>query len=326
MNAKPQIVFFGTGPVSLACLEGIASAFTLEAIITKPDRVAPNGRTHAHPVREWAESRHIPVHQVGSKLELTNLFNGHTFTSSTGLVVDFGIIIPAAVIAAFPRGIINSHFSLLPLLRGADPIVFAILEGHTKTGVSLMKIVPALDEGDLIAQEEYPLAPDITAPLLTAALSDISNSLLQEYLGRYITDDIKSWPQDSQTTPTYTRRLTKTDGTLDWTKPAVRLEREVRAFLGWPGSRTRLFGREVTVTAARVVDQTEAATAADDVTHLDFRKPGTVFRGWPDRLFVVTGDGVLEILQLTPSGKRPMDTAAFLRGVPGDIFKRDTRI
>jgi len=316
---KPQIIFFGTGPVSLSCLEGIYDAFQIEAIITKPDRVAPSGRAHLHLVREWAEAHGVPVHQVADKAALTKLFKQQQFESSTGLVVDFGLIIPAAVITAFAHGIINSHFSLLPLLRGADPISFAILEGHAQTGVSLMKIVPQLDEGDLIAQEPYLLSPGATTPELTSALSDVSNALLRQYLPKYIKDEIEAWPQDTTVTPTYTRRLTKADGVLDWRKPAAMLEREVRAFLGWPGSRTTLFDRAVTVTATRIVDQLEVASAADAVTHLDFQRPGTVVRGWPDRLFVVTGEGVLEILHLTPAGKRPMDTAAFLRGLPGQI-------
>ena len=230
---------------------------------------------------------------MADKKALASLFEKQNFASSTGLVVDFGMIIPEAVIKAFEHGIINSHFSLLPLLRGADPISFAILEGHSQTGVSLMKIVPKLDEGDLIAQEPYMLPPSITTPELTTALSDISNTLLATYLPSYSAGAIQPWPQDATIAPTYTRRLTKADGVLDWRKSARLVEREVRAFIGWPGSRTlTLFTREVTVTAARVVSQLEVASAADTVTHLDFQRPGTVLRGWPDRLFAVAGDGV----------------------------------
>ncbi len=308
---KPRIVFFGTGPVSLACLEGIYDAFEIEAIITKPDRVAPNGRTHEHPVRSWAEAHAIVLHQVASKAALTELFERQQFSSTTGLVVDFGMIIPEGVIATFTKGIINSHFSLLPLLRGADPISFAILEGHERTGVSLMKIVAELDEGDLIAQEPYELPASVTTPELTAKLSDISNALLREYLPRYIDGEIEPWPQNATIAPTYTRKLSKADGELDWRKPAATLEREVRALIGWPGSRTALFDRPVTVTAARVVSASEIPEEADQAI-------GSVVRVWPDRLVVATGEGALEILQLTPAGKRPMGAASFLRGLPTD--------
>jgi methionyl-tRNA formyltransferase len=315
MSMKPQIVFFGTGPVSLQCLEGIYDVFELEAIITKPDRVAPGGKTHEHPVRAWGEEHGIPVHQVASKAELQKLAARAAFTSQVGLVVDFGMIIPAAVIDSFPLGIINSHFSLLPLLRGADPITFAILEGRANTGVSLMRIVPALDEGDLIAQESYVLPDGITTPALTRELGDMSNSLLREYLPKYITNDITPWTQPiKDLEPTYTRRLAKQDGVIDWSRPAVQLEREVRAFIGWPGSRTRLFDRDVTLTAVRVEDYNDSS--ADDVTNPASAKPGDVLRHWPDRLSVAAGRGSLEILQLKPAGKREMNVADFLRGIP----------
>jgi methionyl-tRNA formyltransferase len=237
---------------------------------------------------------------VADKVALAKLVAGARFGSRVGLVVDFGIIIPAEVIASFELGIINSHFSLLPRLRGADPISFAILEGHDETGVSLMRIVPALDEGPLIAQESYRLPSDVTTPLLTQELSDMSTTLLREYLPKYIIGDITPWPQEAAVTPSYTRRLTKRDGELDWQKPAVELERQVRAFIGWPGSRTRLFGRDVTVTAAQVVAPAEVAANVP-----------------PDRLLMPCGgDSVLEILKLKPAGKREMAAADFLRGLP----------
>ena len=308
---KPQIVFFGTGPVSLNCLEGIYDVFEIEAIITKPDRIAPSGSAHEHPVKLWGQTQGIAVHQVADKRALEALSKRQRFQSQVGLVVDFGMIIPEPVIEAFPLGIVNSHFSLLPALRGADPITFAILEGLNETGVSLMKIVAAMDEGDLIAQLPHRLLPDITTPELTAELGDVSNLLLREKLPKYIMNDIKPWEQDvNKTKPTYTRRLTKADGLIDWTKPAAQLEREVRAFIGWPGSRTRLLSREVTLTAVRVIDPAEL----EDTTAAK-AKPGTPLQVWPDRLVVATGEDTLEILQLKPAGKREMATAEFLRGL-----------
>ena len=298
---KPQIVFFGTGPVSLSCLEGVDDAFEIEAIITKPDRVSPSGKPHAHPVRSWGAAHQLPVHSVAGKQELAELIQRHSFSSRLGLVVDFGVIIPREVIASFELGIVNSHFSLLPQLRGADPISFAILEGLPETGVSLMQIVPALDEGNLLAQEKLATPPHATTSVLTQELSKLSNRLLHRELPRYAAGQIKPWPQSGA--PTYTRRLTKSDGLIDWTKPAIRLEREVRAFLGWPGSRTTLWGQEVTVTAATVSVTPEAA-----------HQPGTILEGHPNRLLVATGDGVLELLCVKPAGRREMDAAAFLRG------------
>lgn len=298
---KPRLVFFGTGPVSLSCLEGIRNDVEIEAIVTKPDRTSPSGRQHAHPVREWGEAHGIPVHQVSGGGELGELMQQGGFSSRVGLVVDFGVIIPEVVIDSFELGIVNSHFSLLPKLRGADPITFAILEGLDETGVSLMQIVPALDEGDLLAQAKLAIDVNITTPQLTAKLSELSNELLRRELPRYIEGKITPQPQPDGAT--YTRRLTKADGVIDWQKPAVRLEREVRAYLGWPGSRTTLLGREVTVTQARVASEGTKSSG----------KPGnhSILDG---EVQVQTGDGILAIQRLKPAGKAEMDVGAFARG------------
>ncbi len=317
--AKPRIVFFGTGPVSLQCLEGIYDAFEIEAVITKPDRRKPNGQLHEHPVRQWAESFSIPVYQVADAASLERLFAGETgqnLTSQAGLVVDFGVIIPPVVIRHFPLGIINSHFSLLPKLRGADPITFAILEGLKKTGVSLMSIVAKLDEGPLIAQQSYAVPPETTTPALTRELGDLSNVLLREQLPKYLAGGITLQPQDPKLHPSYTRKLTKQDGVIDWKRPATELERQVRAFLGWPGSRCQLFGREVTLTAVRVASRSELAPALPSDISTAELQAGAPVRSWPDRLFVIAGQDALEILSLKPAGKREMSAADFLRGLP----------
>jgi len=302
---KPRIIFFGTGPVSLATLEGIHQVFEVEAIITKPDRVSPSGRTHDHPVKQFGADHSIPVHQVATEHMLQELVVQQRFTSRVGLVVDFGMIIPAQTIDAFELGIVNSHFSLLPQLRGADPITFAILEGLKTTGVSLMTIVPALDEGDILVQQEYTIPAGATTPDLTDALVELSNQMLIEDLPRYIEGQLPPAPQEG--VPTYTRKLTKTDGEIDWQKPAIRLEREVRAYSGWPGSRTQLLGKEVIVTASHVLVGNPPTDGEST--------PGRVITH-DNVLQVAAGDGGwLAIDRLKPAGKREMDAAEFLRGI-----------
>lgn len=303
---KHSMVFFGTGPVSLRCLEGIHAHFTIEAIITKPDRISPKGSRHAHPVKSWAESHAIPVHQVDTETALKTLWSSQQFSSRIGLVVDFGITIPETIINSFEYGILNSHFSLLPQLRGADPISFAILEGLPQTGVSIMKIVPRMDEGDLLSQETYPLTPTITTPELTEALSELSNKMLIRDIPRYLEGEIIPEPQNPNITPTYSRKLTKQDGIIDWTKPATALERQVRAFIGWPGSRTKLFGRDVTITATHTL-------VGKEWTHRS-AAPGTIIARPEAPLAVMTGDGALAIDSLKPASKQEMSGADFVRG------------
>ena len=303
-TTRTSLVFFGTGPVSRTCLEGIGDHFDIEAVVTKPDSRSPHGHPHPTPVKDWAKAHNRPLYQPASAAELTELVTPSPFKSSVGLVVDYGLLIPAPAIAAFPRGIVNSHFSLLPEWRGADPITFAILSGQPTTGVSLMVIVPALDEGDLIAEASYSIVHDATTAQLTEALSRLSNQLLIEKLPSYAVGQLKPHPQDRTRTPTYSRKLTKADGIIDWSKPAAVIEREIRAYLGWPGSRTTIAGVDVIVTSAHIDHST-----SDQPT-------GTPLRTASGELGVATGTEVLVIDSLKPAGKRDMTARDFLAGHP----------
>src|SRR5687768_14480973 len=229
MSTLPKIVFFGSGPVASATLAGLLPHFAIEAIITKP---RPEGHRGSVPVLEFAEANKLPVFTPRNKAELTELFTTATFTAPVGLVVDYGIIISRSVIDYFKLGIVNSHFSLLPEWRGADPITFSILSGRPETaGVSIMLINEKLDEGELLAHKPFALPPHMTTPDLTDELVALSNHMLIETLPKYIAGSITPYPQPA-TEPTYSRKLTKQDSILDVTKPADQLEREVRAFAG----------------------------------------------------------------------------------------------
>lgn len=290
MARSSTIVFFGSGPVAAATLRGLLEAgFVFEAIITKP---RPQGHRGSVPVLEMAEEYNLTVFTPQNHRSLTDLFKTRSFKSPVGLVVDYGIIIAGEVIKSFPKGIINSHFSLLPEWRGADPITFSVLSGQGQTGVSLMLINEKLDEGELLSQEAIPLPDDITTPVLTKELITISNFMITRDLPKYLDGDIKTYPQPNSA-PTYSRKLTKEDSILDFNKPAKVLEREIRAFRGWPKSKATLLGKyHIVVLKARV------ATSPTD-----------------GALVLSAGDTTyLEVLQLTgPSGKT-MSGEAFLRG------------
>lgn len=291
MSQSSTIVFFGSGPVAAKTLEGLVKAgFAFEAIITKPRAEKHRGSV---PVLEFAEDHKFPLFTPTNKAELSQLFSSHHFSSPVGLVVDYGIIIAKDVIEAFPKGIVNSHFSLLPQWRGADPITFSILSGQKETGVSLMVINEKLDEGELIAEEKLSISPDTTTPMLTDQLITLSNSMITRYLPGYIAGDINTYSQSVNVPPTYSRKLSKEDGLLLQNKPADQLEREIRAFRGWPKSKITLLEKYVVVvTKARVANSSS------------------------DGALVVpcAGNTYLEILELTaPSGKT-MSGADFLRG------------
>lgn len=294
MSDNISIVFLGSGPVALRSLKLLSEQFTIEAIITKP--------VTTHEMQATLPG--VPVHAVSSRRELDELLASRPFKSTLGVLIDFGIIVSQAAIDAFPYGIINSHFSLLPDLRGADPITFAILSGQPETGVSLMLLSAGMDEGPLLAQAPYHMQSGETTPSLTDILIDMSDAALKEIIPKYLDHAIDPAPQEAVTlavskAPTYSRKLKKDDGRIDWKKSATQIEREIRAFIQWPKSYTTLAGRDVVITLAHASDSQG--------------EPGTVHVEGK-RLLVACGEGSLEIDRLKPAGKPEMDASAFLAG------------
>ena len=297
------IVFFGSGPVASESLELLAQTFTIEAVITKPR--PPHHRGDV-PVLETATQLNLPIIEVSTKVELTEKVMAAHLSSQVAVLIDFGIIVPQAVINAFPLGIINSHFSLLPEWRGADPITFAILSGQKQTGVSLMLLVEKMDEGPLLAQGDYDIEPNETTPTLTDNLIQLSYSMLSEVLPAYVAGSIQPVPQDiaANESPiplaiSYSRKLSKDDGILDWQKPAEQLEREIRAYQGWPKSRSKVGDIDVVVTKAHVEELQLA--------------PGEL-RATNKTLTIGAQRNALAIDALVPAGKKEMSVGAFMAG------------
>jgi methionyl-tRNA formyltransferase len=288
------IVFFGSGPVAAASLAFLADHFTLEAVITK---AAPPHHREPAPVEIIARERGLSLLFANTKAELDQLIDSQHLQSRLGIIVDYGVIVSQATIDAFELGIINSHFSLLPRWRGADPISFAILAGDDKTGVSLMLIEPTLDTGKILVQKSIKLEPTDTTPTLTAKLIDLSNQLLREYVPKYLAGTVTPRAQPHPDRVTYSRKLTKEDGIIDWTKPAEQIEREIRAHADWPKSRTELAGKEVIITQAHV--------------------------GTDGPLTMPTGQGSLVIDKLKPAGKAQMTAADFIRGYLRSVHSPD---
>lgn len=286
---KDSVVFFGSGPVAVKSLIFLKNKFEIEAVITKPatlqemTQIVPGASSKA----------------VKNKEELTQFISTKPFKSHLGIIVDFGIIVDRAVIDYFPLGIVNSHFSLLPEWRGADPITFAILSGQSKTGVSLMLIDEQLDTGKLLTQKSLAIPPEATTPSLTADLINLSNALLFEYLPLYTDGKIKPRAQPHPDRATHSRKLTKTDGVINWTKPADQIEREIRAYINWPKSQTRLAEKDITILKAHTIDEQG--------------EPGTVVVTGKE-LMVYCGKDALIVEMLKPAGKREMSSQEFLAG------------
>lgn len=300
-KTSETIVFFGSGPVAAKSLESLLKIFSIEAIITKA--VPPHHKESA-PVETLAKTTNVKLLFANSKAELDSIFSSHNFRSRLGVIVDYGVIVSQAVIDSFELGIVNSHFSLLPEWRGADPITFSVLSGQPKTGVSLMLIEPTLDTGKLLAQKSLSILRDETTESLTEKLIELSNKLMSEYLPIYLAGSIKARAQPHSDRATYSRKLTKEDGIIIWDKPAVQIEREIRAYKLWPKSRTTIAGKEVTIAEAHTKDSTGKAgeIAIEN-----------------DELVAYTGSGCLIIDRLKPDGKREMSGKEFIRGYGSKI-------
>lgn len=300
------VVFFGSGPVAAASLELLAKHQPIECVVTKPRPAHHKGDV---PVLRIAEQLKLPVVEVSTKSELSQKIAEQNFSSQLGVLIDFGIIVRQDVINSFELGIVNSHFSLLPDLRGADPITFSILSGQKQTGVSLMLLVEAMDEGPLLAVEFCELTGKETTPELTEKLIYLSDSLLKGSLTGYmqgkhkvidqlkISEQITNYPSK----PTYSRKLSKSDSIIDLQKPAIQLEREVRAFIEWPKSRTNIADKDVVITKAHI-----------DLNRDKKRPLGAYMHG--KELLLQTAEGILVIDELKPAGKAAMNAAGFING------------
>jgi methionyl-tRNA formyltransferase len=205
-------------------------------------------------------------------------------------LVAYGKIIPKRIIDIFPHGIINIHPSLLPKYRGPTPIEQAILDGASKTGVSLMQLAPEMDAGPVFTQEEIALKGTESKEELAEQLLQTGAKLLAANIHAILDGSLKPTSQDDSDA-TYTQLIKKQDGLVEWNKPAEQLEREVRAYLGWPKSRAEIFGHETIVTKARVAK--------------DHEDGGLVIQCKP---------GWLEIQELTAPSGRTISGTEFLRG------------
>jgi methionyl-tRNA formyltransferase len=293
------IVFFGTDAFSVPSLIRLIEAgWNVVAVVTKPDAPTGRGRQITEPaIKRLAVSQGITVFQparlgdIEADLKVLN--------AEIGIVVAYGKIISATMLTIFPRGFINIHGSLLPRYRGAAPIEAAIINGDSETGVTLMQLEAGMDTGPTYDESKIQLDGTENREELYERLAELGADLLVEHLPAILEGQIVAIPQDSSAATTVTR-INKTDGIIDWSKPAEILEREIRAYQGWPGSRTQIAGADVTITAAHI---TAGAGSG-----------GTAFTTEDGDLAVYAGGGALIIDTLKPAGKREMSGRDFLRG------------
>ncbi|HIZ82340.1 MAG TPA: methionyl-tRNA formyltransferase [Candidatus Mediterraneibacter pullistercoris] len=313
-----RVIFMGTPDFSVETLEAlIAAEHDVCLAVTQPDRPKGRGKeTQASPVKEKALFHGIPVYQPRRVRDPECVEELRKYHADVIVVVAFGQILPASVLELTPYGCVNVHASLLPKYRGAAPIQWAIIEGETVTGVTTMQMDEGLDTGDMIMKTEVPVSEDETGETLHEKLSAAGAALCVETL-RALEDGTAVFEKQGESPTAYARMLTKELGNIDWTEPAVRIERLVRGLNSWPSAYTYWNGKLMKIWRAEVL-QTQPEDAGDI-------RPGTIAAVGRDSFTVRTGDGDLRILEVQMPGKKRMETGAFLRGntmETGDVLSR----
>lgn len=305
-----RFVFMGSPPFAVPVLDHLLeSSHECLALVTRPDRPRGRGRgVQTSPLVERARARGIPTLQPETTRDETFLQALRDLAPDVLMVASYGEILRTPILELAPHGALNVHGSLLPRWRGASPIQRAVLAGDEVTGVSVQRIVLALDQGDVLLAKETPIGPDETSGDLFERLADLGGRAAVEALDQLEDGSATFTPQD-EAGVTHAKKLTKADGWIDWSRPAPELERFVRGMNPWPGARTTLSdGRQLRVHGSRVVADPSAVEGAGSPG-----PAGTMLLAG-ECLVVRTGDGLLELTRVQPQGKKAMDAADFLRG------------
>jgi methionyl-tRNA formyltransferase len=306
MNKKLKIIFAGTPDFAVPTLKALLADadFDVVAVITQEDK--PVGRKQIltpPPVKVAAEENKIKVYQP-AKIKLIK-DEIAAIAPDFLIVVAYGKLLPQAILDIPKYGCINVHASLLPRWRGAAVIQAPILAGDAQTGVTIMKMDAGLDTGPIIAHMAVNVLPNETAETLHDELSALGAKILPETLKAFARGEMELKPQDENQV-TYVLELKKEDGKIDWKKPAVEIERMVRAYTPWPST--------FTISDLRFSNKTiKIISAENNILPVNKFKIGEVFLD-DGKMAVQTGDGALVIKKLQLEGGKPMGAEDFLRG------------
>jgi methionyl-tRNA formyltransferase len=310
-----RILFWGTPDFAVPPLRALlGEGFDVVGVVTQPDR--PRGRSRSRldpsPVKEVALVEGLPVLQPERPRGDAFMDDVRALAPDLSVVVAYGHILPRAVIDLPPLGTLNIHGSVLPLLRGADPIRAALLQGFASTGVSIMRMVPALDAGPVLHVLETPIADDETFGELWERMSELGALALVEALALLESGAGREVPQDDARA-TYAPKTEREDARLDWTRAAEDVARAVRAYDPRPGAFGVLRGAEVKLFGARPVLVEERP----DVT------PGEVVALGADGVVIKCGEDAVRVTHVQPAGRPRLAAGAWAngRGVElGDVF------
>lgn len=296
-----SVVFAGTPDFSVPALEALsASRHRVLAVYTQPDRPAGRGQQLAmSAVKQCALRHRLPVEQPPTLRDQAAVERLASWNADVMVVVAYGLILPADVLAIPALGCLNIHASLLPRWRGAAPIHRALLAGDAETGVTIMRMDVGLDTGPMLLERTTPIAAADTAASLHDRLAAMGAQALLEALDRLIDGSITARPQPEGGV-TYAAKIRKDEAIIDWSRSAPEIARQIRAFNPWPVAETRWNGQQLRIWEASVTDA--AATAA----------PGTVVSAAATGIRVATGSGLLNLLRVQLAGRKAVSAAEFL--------------
>ncbi len=300
-----SIVFMGSPDFALSSLIKLNDSYQVVGVITQPDRPAGRGRkVQSPPVKFLADKLSIPVIQPQKLSEEWAMVQLRTWQPDLIVVAAFGQILKKEVLDLPRLGCINVHASLLPRWRGASPIQAAILNGDKNSGVTIMKMAIGLDDGPILAQREILIEGGMTGGTLSDCLSTLGAQVLQEILPSYINGMIAPYPQEDQNV-THAKKLSKSDGELDFSQTAQQLKQKVHAFNPWPGTYFDFNQKMIKVHLAHTHDTFDSIPGEHYIAN--------------GRPAIGTGLGLLVLDEIQPAGKKPMVGEAFLNGTPNWI-------
>lgn len=292
-----RVAFFGTPGFAVPTLEHLVhSSHTVVGVITQPDRPRGRGQHISDgPVKSLALSLGLPVLQPPRLAQDQFASQFAALWADIGVVAAYGKILPDWLLAAPRLGLINVHASLLPRYRGASPVHRAVIAGDAETGVTIMRVVKALDAGPMLAVTRVPIGPDDTTTIVESLLAIRGAELLVQTLDQIEAGQAHETPQD-EALVTYAPKLAKAEGLVDWTLPAQRVHDLIRGLWPWPHAFSYLAGVRYILHRSRMSPLTHHAP------------PGTIIAASPiDGLHVACGDGgAIEMLDLQLEGKRVM--------------------
>ncbi len=298
-----KAIFFGTPAIAVPALDALCGVAEVTLVLCQPDR--PKGRglaLAAPPVKQRALALGIPVHQPTKvrTVEFAQLIRDQA--ADVAVVMAYGRILTKAVLDAPRLGCVNLHASLLPLYRGAAPITWAIVDGQTETGISLMQMDEGMDTGKVLSMRKLPIPQHANAEELSEALAACAATVVSEELPRFFRGELSPTPQEHEHA-THARLLTKEDGRINFNQPCEAVHNHIRGMNPWPGATTSLGDKTLKIIRAKAVP--EAAADAP---------PGTVVTAERGRIELTCSSGRIEILIAQLEGKKALPATELLSG------------